>query len=76
MGTDIRINKAQMSNITQSDESLGFWLGNLGKKALANVAIPFDKHNLPVYVKIFLLACSVFIIIEYVYHVMSKYSCS
>ena len=44
---DIKLSKAQMSKIIQSDESFGSWWGNLDNKALANVAIPLDRDNLP-----------------------------
>ena len=40
MSTDIKLSKAQISKIIQSGGSFGSWLANLGKKALANVAIP------------------------------------
>ena len=33
MSTDIKLSKAQMSKISQSGESFGSWLANLGKKA-------------------------------------------
>ena len=42
MSTDIKLSKAQKSNIIQSDESFSSWLDNLGKKALTNVAILFS----------------------------------
>ena len=50
MSTDIKLNKAQISKITQSGGSFGSWLGNLGKKALMNIAIPLARGNLPVLV--------------------------
>ena len=31
----------------QSGRSFGSWLGNLGKKALTNISIPFARDNLP-----------------------------
>ena len=40
MSTDIKFGKAHISKIIQSGGSFGSWLGNLGKKALANIAIP------------------------------------
>ena len=46
MSTDIKL-KAQISKIIQSGGSFGSWLANLGKKALANVAIPLARDNLP-----------------------------
>ena len=45
--TDIKLSKAQISKIIQSGGSFGSWLGNLGKKALTNKAIPLAKDNLP-----------------------------
>ena len=47
MSTYIKLSKAQISKIIQSGGSFGSWLGNLGKKALINVAIPLAKENLP-----------------------------
>ena len=47
MSTDIKLSKAQISKIIQSSGSFGSWLGNLGKKALTNVAIPLARENLP-----------------------------
>ena len=47
MSTDIKLNKAQISKIVQSGGSFGSGLGNLGKKSLANNAIPLAKDNLP-----------------------------
>ena len=47
MSTDIKLIKAQISKIVQSGGSFGSWLGNLGKKALTNVAIPLARDNLP-----------------------------
>ena len=45
--TDIKLSKAQMSKTIQPGGSFGFGLGNLGKKALTNVAIPLVLDNLP-----------------------------
>ena len=39
MSTDIKRRKAQISKIIQPGRSFGSWLGNLGKKALRNIAI-------------------------------------
>ena len=50
MSTDIKLSKAQISKIIQSDGSFGSWLGNLGKKALTNIAIPLARDNLPGFV--------------------------
>ena len=47
MFTDIKLSKAQISKIIQSDGSFGSWLCNLGKKALTNVAISFTRDTLP-----------------------------
>ena len=47
MPTDIKLSKAQLSKIIQSGESFSSWLGNLGKKTLANIAIPWARDNLP-----------------------------
>ena len=46
MSTNIKLSKAQISKIIQSGGSYGFWLCNLGKKALTNVAITFARDNL------------------------------
>ena len=47
MSTDIKLSEAQISKIIQSGGSFGSWLGNLGKKALTNIAIPLARDNLP-----------------------------
>ena len=47
ISTDLRLSKAQISKLIQSGGSFGFWLGNLGKKALRNIAIPLARDNLP-----------------------------
>ena len=47
MSTDIKLSKAQISKIIQPDGSFCSWLGNLGKKALTNIAIPLARDNLP-----------------------------
>ena len=47
MSTDIKLSKAQISKIIQSGRSFGSWLGNLGKKALTNIAILLARYNLP-----------------------------
>ena len=41
------LSKTQTSKIIQSGGSFGSWFGNLGKKALTNVAIPLARDNLP-----------------------------
>ena len=45
--TNIKLRTAQISKITQYGGYFGCWLGNLGKKALTNSAIPFTRDNLP-----------------------------
>ena len=48
MSTDIKLSKAQISKIIQCGGStFGSCLGNLGKKALTNIAIPLARDNLP-----------------------------
>ena len=47
MSTNIKLSKAQIFKIIQSGGSFGSWLGNLGKKAVANIVIPLVKDNLP-----------------------------
>ena len=47
MSTDIKLSKAKISKIIQSGGSFGSWLGNLGKKALTNIAIFLARDNLP-----------------------------
>ena len=39
--------KLKLSKIIQSSGSFGSWLGNLGKKALTNIAISLARHNWP-----------------------------
>ena len=46
MSTDIKLGKAQISKIIQSGGSFDFCLGNLGQKALTNVANPLARDNL------------------------------
>ena len=46
MSTDTKLSKAQISKIIQSEKFFGSWIGNLGKKALANIAIPLARDNL------------------------------
>ena len=38
--TDIKLRKVQIPKIIESGVSFGSWLGNLGKRALKNIAIP------------------------------------
>ena len=47
MSTDVKLRKVKISKITQSGTFCGSWFGNLGKKALTNIAIPSGRHNLP-----------------------------
>ena len=47
MFTDIKLCKAQISKIIWSGGCSGSWLGNIGKKALTNIAIPFTRDNVP-----------------------------
>ena len=47
MSTNIKLSKTQISEIIQSSGSFSFWLANVGKKALINVAIPLARDNLP-----------------------------
>ena len=47
MSTDIKLSKVELSKIIQSGGSFGSWLGNLGKKAPANVAFALAIDNLP-----------------------------
>ena len=46
MSTDIRLSIAQISKINPSGRSFGSRLGNLGKKALKNIAILLARDNL------------------------------
>ena len=45
MSTDIKLSKTQNSKIIQSGGSFNSWLGNLGMKALTNIAIPLAREN-------------------------------
>ena len=47
MSTDIKLSKTQIFKIIQSEKLFGSWLGNLGKKALASIAIPLGRDKLP-----------------------------
>ena len=47
MSINIKLSKAQTSKIIQSGGFFDSWLGNLGKKALTNIAIPLVRDNLP-----------------------------
>ena len=48
--TDIELSKTQKSKIIQSGISFGSWLGNLGKKIIANLSILSARDNLPILV--------------------------
>ena len=45
--TYLKLDKAQISKMIQLGVSFGSWLGNLGKKALTDLAIPLAGDNLP-----------------------------
>ena len=47
MLTDVKLSKDHISKIIQSGGSFGYWLGNLGKKALTIITIPLARDNLP-----------------------------
>ena len=47
MSTDMKLSKTQISKIIQSDGSFGSWIGNLGKKALTNIAISLARDDSP-----------------------------
>ena len=42
MWTDIKLSKAQISEIIQSVGSFGSWLANLGKKKITNISISLN----------------------------------
>ena len=48
--TDIELSKTQESKIIQSGISFGSWLGNLGKKIIANLSILSARDNLSILV--------------------------
>ena len=47
MSTDIKLCKAQLAKIIQSGEFIGKTLGNFGKKALLDFAVPLAENVLP-----------------------------
>ena len=47
MYQQIKLSKSQLYKIIQSGGSFDSWLGNLGRKALMNIAIPLARDNLP-----------------------------
>ena len=47
MSIDLKLSKAEISKIIQSGGAFGSCLGNLGKKALTNLAISLARGNLP-----------------------------
>ena len=46
MSTDTKLSKTQISKIIQLGGSFDSWLGNLGKKGLADIAISLARDNL------------------------------
>ena len=46
MLTDVKLSRAQISIIIQSGGSTGYWLDNLGKKALTNIAVHLARDNI------------------------------
>ena len=47
MSTDIKLSKAKLSEIIQSDGFICNMLNNLGKKVIAHLAFPLARDNLP-----------------------------
>ena len=47
MSADIKLGKNQISKLIHSAEFFGSWLGNLGNKALKNIAISLARDSLP-----------------------------
>ena len=47
MSTDMKLIKSQIFKIIQSGGSSASWLGNLGKKALTDLAFPLARDYLP-----------------------------
>ena len=47
MSTGIKLSKTQISKIIQLGGSFGSWFGNLGKKALTNIASHLAREDLP-----------------------------
>ena len=45
MSTDTEYTKALISKIIQLGGYFGSWLGNIGKKALTNIAISLARDN-------------------------------
>ena len=46
MLTDIKLSRAQISIIIQSGGFTRYWLDNLGKKALTNIAVHLARDNI------------------------------
>ena len=46
MSGDTKLSKAQLSKTIESGGSFSYWLRNLRKKGLTNVAIPFGRDNM------------------------------
>ena len=47
MSTDIKLSKAQLSEIIQSDGFICNMLNNLGEKVIVHLAVPLARDNLP-----------------------------
>ena len=48
MSTDIKLSQDQISKIIQSGRYFGFWLGNLGRKAITkSAAVPLARDSSP-----------------------------
>ena len=46
MSTDIKFSKTQISNVIQSHGCFGYWLGNLSRETLKNIAIALARDKL------------------------------
>ena len=46
ISTDIKLSKARISKVIQSDGSFGSWLANLEKQTLTNVTLPLARDSL------------------------------
>ena len=58
MSTDVKFSKAQLSKMIQSGGFVRNMLGNLGKKAPTNVAMPLARDSLAQISKQFNFRCS------------------
>ena len=45
MSTNIKLSKAQISEIIQSGGFFGSWLGTLGKKLITHLPVPLSRDN-------------------------------